>query len=88
MVVKLYGTNSSTVIGRVETRLAAINEALPEGVNIVPYYEQKTLVEAAVATVTTALWQGILLVLLVLLLQLFLLQHVESWKREKRSCWE
>ncbi len=66
MVVKLYGTNSSTVIGRVETRLAAINEALPEGVNIVPYYEQKTLVEAAVATVTTALWQGILLVLLVL----------------------
>src|SRR5690625_623062 len=66
MVVKLYGTNSSTVIGRVEAKLAEINEALPEGVEIVPYYEQKTLVEAAVATVTNALWQGILLVVLVL----------------------
>lgn len=66
MVVKLYGTNSSTVIGRVEEKLAEINEILPEGVEIVPYYEQKTLVEAAVATVTNALWQGILLVILVL----------------------
>ncbi|MEQ9103075.1 MAG: CusA/CzcA family heavy metal efflux RND transporter [Rhodothermales bacterium] len=67
MVVKLYGSNSSTVIGRVEAQLAAINNALPEGVNIVPYYEQKTLVEAAVATVTTALWQGILLVIVILM---------------------
>ena len=67
MVVKLYGANSSTVIGRVEAKLAEINEALPEGVEIVPYYEQKTLVEAAVATVTNALWQGILLVVIVLI---------------------
>jgi cobalt-zinc-cadmium resistance protein CzcA len=67
MVVKLYGANSSTVIGRVEAKLAEINEALPDGVEIVPYYEQKTLVEAAVATVTNALWQGILLVILVLI---------------------
>jgi cobalt-zinc-cadmium resistance protein CzcA len=67
MVVKLYGANSSTVIGRVETKLAEINEALPDGVEIVPYYEQKTLVEAAVATVTNALWQGILLVVIVLI---------------------
>ena len=67
MVVKLYGANSSTVIGRVEAKLAEINEALPEGVEIVPYYEQKTLVEAAVATVTNALWQGILLVVVVLI---------------------
>ena len=66
MVVKLYGTNSSTVIGRVEQKLAEINDILPEGVEIVPYYEQKTLVQAAVATVTNALWQGILLVVLVL----------------------
>ena len=66
MVIKLYGTNSSTVIGRVEEKLAEINGILPEGVEIVPYYEQKTLVEAAVATVTNALWQGILLVVLVL----------------------
>lgn len=67
MVVKLFGTNSSTVIESVEEKLAEINEALPEGVVIVPYYEQKTLVQAAVATVTNALWQGILLVVIVLI---------------------
>lgn len=67
MVVKLYGTNSSTVIGRVEKKLAEINAILPDGVRIVPYYEQKTLVTAAVRTVTTALFQGVILVALVLL---------------------
>ncbi len=66
MVIKLFGTNASTVIGRVEGKVRAINDILPEGVEIVPYYEQKTLVEAAVSTVTNALWQGILLVVLVL----------------------
>ncbi len=67
MVVKLFGSNSSTVISEVEKKLAEINNILPEGVKIVPYYEQKTLVKACVATVTNALLQGIVLVVLVLL---------------------
>lgn len=66
-VVKLYGANSSTVIGNVEQKLAEINNMLPEGVRIVPYYEQKSLVEAAVKTVTNVLIQGIILVVLVLI---------------------
>ena len=66
-VIKLYGANSSSVIGAVETRLEEINEILPEGVRIVPYYEQKSLVDAAVRTVTRALIVGIALVTLVLL---------------------
>ena len=66
MVVKLYGTNASTVIRSVEERLASINSALPEGVRIVPYYEQRTLVESAVRTVTDALLVGMALVVLVL----------------------
>lgn len=67
MVVKLYGTNSSTVIERVENKIAEINKILPEGVNIVPYYQQKDLVEKCVATVTNALIQGIALVVIVLM---------------------
>lgn len=67
-VVKLYGSNSSTVIGLVEEKLAAINQSLPDGIKIRPYYEQKSLVEAAVMTVSKALVQGIVLVSLVLLL--------------------
>ena len=66
MVVKLYGTNSSTVIGQVESKMDEINSILPAGVKIVPYYEQKTLVEACVKTMSNALLQGILLVVLIL----------------------
>ncbi|NOY38318.1 MAG: efflux RND transporter permease subunit [Chlorobi bacterium] len=68
MVVKLYGSNSSTVIGHVEEKMAEINKALPEGVRIVPYYQQKELVEAAVNTVIRALIQGIILVTIILIL--------------------
>jgi len=67
MVVKLYGTNASTVIERVEKKIAAINRALPQGVRINPYYQQKDIVEASVSTVTSALVQGVILVALVLL---------------------
>ncbi|HBR94247.1 MAG TPA: CusA/CzcA family heavy metal efflux RND transporter [Opitutae bacterium] len=67
MVIKLYGTNSSTVIQAVEEKLVEIEKALPEGVKIEPYYEQKTLVQSAVDTVTSALVQGIVLVALILL---------------------
>jgi len=66
MVVKLFGSNSSTVIGAVEQKLEEINKILPKGVKIVPYYEQKTLVEACVATVSNALVEGVGLVMLVL----------------------
>ncbi len=68
MVVKLYGTNSSTVIDAVEAKLGEIQSALPDGVRIQPYYEQKTLVQNSVNTVTTALFQGIGLVALVVLI--------------------
>ena len=67
MVIQLYGTNASTVIDRVEARLADVQKALPEGVKIVPYYQQKELVANSVSTVTTALLQGIVLVSVVLL---------------------
>ncbi len=68
MVIKLFGTNSSTVIAAVEQQLTQINSALPEGVRVVPYYEQKSLVKTCVATVTNALIQGVVLVTLVLLI--------------------
>jgi len=65
-VIKLFGTNSSTVISAVEEKLEEVNDVLPEGVRLVPYYQQKSLVEAAVRTVTTALLIGIALVGVVL----------------------
>lgn len=67
-VIKLFGANASTVIAAVEAKIATLNDSLPKGLRIVPYYQQKTLVEAAVHTVTHALAQGITLVALVLIL--------------------
>ena len=67
MVVKLYGANASTVIQRVEEKLVEIDRMLPEGVHIVPYYEQKSLVEACVATVNRALSESMVLVVVMAL---------------------
>ncbi len=67
LVIQLYGTNASTVIERVEAKLKEVQNALPEGIKIVPYYQQRELVQSSVHTVRNALIQGIALVALVLL---------------------
>ena len=68
LVLKLYGTNTSEVIENAKSRFDEINAALPEGVQAVPYYDQGTLVQKAASTVTTALWQGALLVAVIVFL--------------------
>ena len=67
MVLKLIGTNTSTVIRDVKTRMEEINKVLPPGIKIRTYYDQATLVSKCVKTVTDALIQGIILVAIVLL---------------------
>ncbi|MFV1985975.1 MAG: efflux RND transporter permease subunit [Gemmatimonadota bacterium] len=65
-VLKLLGTNTSTVIAAIEERIERVRAALPDGVELVPYYEQGSLVDRATSTVTSALWQGLVLVVFVL----------------------
>jgi len=67
MVLKLIGTNTSEVIAAVKEQMESINRQLPSGVKVVPYYDQASLVARCVDTVTDALMQGIVLVVLVLL---------------------
>jgi cobalt-zinc-cadmium resistance protein CzcA len=67
MVLKLIGTNTSHVIRDVKEKIAEINEILPPGIRLVPYYDQATLVTNSVKTVTDALTMGMTLVGLVLL---------------------
>lgn len=67
MVLKLIGTNTSKVIADVKAKMTAINNILPEGVKVVPYYDQATLVAKCVKTVTDALIFGIVLVAAILL---------------------
>lgn len=66
MVLKLIGTNTSTVIESVKIEMEKINKILPEGIKVVPYYDQARLVKECIKTVTNALVQGILLVAIIL----------------------
>ncbi len=71
IVLKRMGANTKAAIDGVKDRLPAIQQALPEGVIIEPFYDQADLVEQAVSTVTKALLEAF--VLIVLVLALFLL---------------
>ena len=68
IVMKLYGENTSEVIERLYAKVEEVRRTLPDGVELVPYYEQAELVAKATGTVKSALLQGGILVLLVLLL--------------------
>jgi cobalt-zinc-cadmium resistance protein CzcA len=75
IILKLYGENTSEIIERLETTFNDVQASLPQGVTLVPYYNQSTLVASAVNTVRTALWKGALLVILVLV---FFMGNVRS----------
>ena len=70
MVIMLRGENSKEVVERVKRALPAIEGTLPEGAAIDVFYDRTDLVEAVIGTVTGALLQGGLLVILVLFLVL------------------
>ncbi len=70
MVLKLMGTNTSAVIADVKTKMAEINKTLPQGVKVVPYYDQATLVKKCIDTVTKALAEAVILITLIQLVML------------------
>jgi len=68
IVLKRLGANTKATIDAIEARLPAIRQALPEGVTIEPFYDQADLVEQAVHTVSKALIEAFILIVVVLLL--------------------
>ena len=68
IVVALRGTDASQLIARVEARLTELKSSLPAGVRIVPFYNRSALIERAVGTVTRALMEATVLVVILLLL--------------------
>lgn len=67
IVMMLRGENAREVVARVRQQVATINQSLPTGVKVEPYYDATELVEGTVRTVRTNLLEGGLLVLAVLL---------------------
>ncbi len=68
IVLKRLGANTKATIDAVKERLPAIQQAMPDGVTIEPFYDQGDLVEHAVETVTRALAEAFVLIIVVLLL--------------------
>lgn len=66
IVLKLFGENSSEVIKQLYRKVQEVQASLPDGVFLVPYYEQAELVRQATWTVKKSLALGALLVVLTL----------------------
>ncbi len=69
IVLMFRGGNAKEIVSRIKARVAEINQQglLPGGLQIVPFYDRSTLVDAAIWTVAKVLLEGIALVVLVLL---------------------
>ncbi len=68
MTIMLKDQNSRLVVEAVKKAIPKIQAGLPAGVRINPFYDRTALIQACIQTVGNALWQGGLLVVLVLFL--------------------
>src|SRR5438067_3002540 len=70
IVLKRINENTKEVIDRIKVKVAEINKALPQGVQIVDFYDQAELVDNSIHTVVESLIEGEALVLIILVLLL------------------
>lgn len=70
LIVALKNSNTAEVVEAVQERLAQITPGLPQGTEINVFYNRKKLIDTAVGTITSALGQAIIIV--VILLAVFL----------------
>jgi heavy metal efflux system protein len=72
IVVMIASGNAKEIVSRIKQRVEEINSRgmLPDGLQIVPYYDRSELVDAALATVSRVLLEGVFLVIVVLFLYL------------------
>jgi len=66
MVIMLKGENGKQLIERVKERIATLR--LPPGVKLVPFYDQSFVIDGTIHTVEKNLFEGFVLVTIVLLL--------------------
>ncbi len=70
IALMLRGASGRDVVARVKDKVQDIKLALPPGVTMKPFYDRTELVKKAIATVTKALEEGVVFVIIVLLLLL------------------
>ncbi|MBL1320414.1 MAG: efflux RND transporter permease subunit [Methylophaga sp.] len=75
VILKRMGANTKSTIDSIKDRLPLIQQALPEGVTIETIYDQSDLVEKAVSTVSKALLEAFVLIIVILM---FFLMNVRA----------
>ena len=68
LVLGLRGANAREVVAQVRARIAEVEKSLPAGATIRPFYDRGALVDRAVSTVTKALAEAVVLVMVLLFL--------------------
>ena len=68
VIMKRIGANTKATIDEINQRIPVIQNALPEGVTIDPFYDQAELISKAVHTVSKALIEAFVLIIIVLIL--------------------
>jgi cobalt-zinc-cadmium resistance protein CzcA len=68
LVLGLAGSNAQQVVEGVRKKLGELQPTLPKGVQIKPFYDRASLVTKAVSTVSSALFEATVLVIVLLVL--------------------
>lgn len=68
LVIGLRGTNARKVVDGVRDKLVELQASLPEGTSINVFYDRSVLIERAVGTVVKALFEAVVLVVILLVL--------------------
>ncbi len=67
LVLSLRGADASAIVAKVRERLVELKPALPPGVSLNAFYDRSELIEKAVGTVSKALMEATVLVVILLL---------------------
>ena len=67
IVVMRYGENAQATIAAVKARLAELAPGLPPGVEVVTEYDRSALIGRAISTLTSKIWEELLVVALVVI---------------------
>jgi cobalt-zinc-cadmium resistance protein CzcA len=71
MAIMLKGANSKEVVDRVKATIPEIQKSLPPGVRLTPFYDRTDLIQACISTVSKAIAEGVILIVLILFLILW-----------------
>lgn len=77
IVVMRIGENALNVINDVKSKLSSLKSTLPEGVEIVPVYDRSGLIERAISTLKSVLFEEVIVVALIV--AVFLWHARASW---------